>query len=160
MYSFIIKLLVVCLSFGVLSLGALYAGEHPGQEHGGTPAPVFTAGQIKKAIQEHINQETKKGGGVFIIKDSKQNNMELKLRFVKIHDPVRQIKDKGYFACSDFEVIGEKGKLYDLDFWLNPMEGNLVVTETKIHKNPKFINGQWSKMARYTFVNDNPVEVP
>ncbi len=160
--------LAVCLSIALFAWGSLQAGEHPGAEHGGKPAKehagekaaVFTANHIKKAMQEHINQEIKDHGGVFVIKDPKQNNAELKLKFVKIHDPVRQIEGKGYFACTDFEAVGEKGKLYDLDFWLNPKGGQLVVTETKIHKEPTRVNGQWTKTARYTFVDDKPVEVP
>ena len=138
-----------------LSLPAL-AGEHPGQEHAGTQAPAFTAAQIKQAMGAHINAVTK--NGVFTIHDPK-THQDLRLKFVKIHDPVRKIEGKGYFACTDFEVAGQPGKLYDLDFWLNPNNGQLAVTETKIHKEPLEVGGKWTKTARYTFVNDNPVEV-
>lgn len=162
------RLVAVCSALALMSGGHLQAGEHPGKEHGGKPAKehagekaaTFTASQIKKAMQGHINKEIKNHGGVFLIKDPKQGNVELRLKFVKIHDPVRQIEGKGYFACTDFEVVGEPGKLYDLDFWLNPRDGQLAVTETKIHKEPKLVDGQWAKTARYTFVNDKPVDVP
>lgn len=155
----------------------VFAGEHPGDEHAGKPAKKehkehpgkehaeehagsqatsFNAAQIKEAMNAHIKANTK--NGVFAIQDPKtQENLQLK--FVKIHDPVRKIEGKGYFACTDFEVIGETGKLYDLDFWLNPKDGKLVVTETKIHKEPQKIEGVWQKKERYTFVNDNPVVI-
>lgn len=130
--------------------------EHPGDEHAGNKATNFSAAQIKEAMNAHIKENTK--NGVFPIQDPKTQE-NLKLKFVKIHDPVRKIEGKGYFACTDFEVIGETGKLYDLDFWLNPKDGKLVVTETKIHKEPQKIEGVWQKKARYTFVNDNPVVI-
>ncbi|MDP2600367.1 MAG: hypothetical protein Q8P84_06505, partial [Deltaproteobacteria bacterium] len=130
--------------------------EHPGEEHAGSKAPDFNAVQIKGAMKAHIEKNTKKG--VFAIQDPKTQE-NLKLKFVKIHDPVRKIEGKGYFACTDFEVIGEKGKLYDLDFWLNPKDGTLLVTETKIHKEPKKQGEGWVKVERYTFVNDKPVVI-
>lgn len=155
----------------IVSQMPVFAGEHPGEEHAGKPAkkehprdehagktaPKFSAEQIKKAMGAHIDSQTK--NGVFAIHDPK-TKQDLKLKFVKIHDPVREIQGKGFFACTDFEVVGETGKLYDLDFWLNPKDGKLVVTETKIHKEPKQIDGQWTKHARYTFIQDKPVEVP
>lgn len=132
------------------------AEEHPGDEHAGSKAPEVSAVQIKEAMKTHI--EAKAQNGVFSINDQ-ETGKDLKLRFVKIHDPVRKIEGKGYFACTDFEVIGEVGKLYDLDFWLNLKDGKLVVTETKIHKEPEQVGGVWQKKERYTFVNDNPVEI-
>lgn len=136
--------------------------EHGGQaaEHAGQQAQGFTAEQIKAAMNEHIRAEINRGGGVFKTRDPKTNE-DLTLEFVKIHDPVRKIEGKGYFACTDFHPTGaEAGKLYDLDFWLNPRDGKLVVTETRIHKHPVRKGAAWEKEERYTFVNDNPVEVP
>ena len=130
--------------------------EHEGQEHGGQAAQSFTAAEIKAAMNAHITMREE--NGVFTIKDEKTGE-DLKLKFVKIHDPVRKIEGKGYFACTDFEVIGQSGKLYDLDFWLSPMDGKLKITEEKIHKNPVKTADGWEKKARYTFINDNPVEI-
>ena len=137
--------------------------EHAGKEHGGTPAPAktFTAEDIKAAMNAHIAAETKKGNGVLMIQDEKTKEA-LQLEFVKIHDPVRVIEGKGYFACTDFRPKGaDADKLYDLDFWLKPdASGNLAVYDTKIHKHPeKGADGKWAKKERYTFINDNPVEV-
>lgn len=130
--------------------------EHGGKEHGGEAVQAYSAADIKTAMTAHIVARAK--DGVFMINDEKTGK-ELKLKFVKIHDPVRKIEGKGFFACTDFEVVGESGKLYDLDFWLNPEAGKLVVTEEKIHKNPVKTADGWEKKARYTFINDEPVEI-
>ncbi len=137
--------------------GQEHAGqEHAGQEHGGTAAQTYTAAEIKGAMNAHIAMREE--NGIFKIKDDKTGE-DLQLKFVKIHDPVRKIEGKGFFACTDFEVVGEPGKLYDLDFWLNPEDGVLKVTQEKIHKNPVKTETGWEKKARYTFINDNPVEI-
>ncbi|MBI2061009.1 MAG: hypothetical protein HYT87_14680 [Nitrospirae bacterium] len=139
--------------------GPVLAGEHAGAEHAGKKAEGFTAEEIKAVMTRHIQGEIKKAGGVFKITDSKTKEA-LSLEFVKIHDPVRKIEGKGYFACTDFHPAGaETAKLYDLDFWLNPKDGKLVVTDTRIHKHPVRKGSAWEKEPRYTFVNDNPVEV-
>ncbi|NQV42298.1 MAG: hypothetical protein HQ506_08095 [Candidatus Marinimicrobia bacterium] len=130
--------------------------EHGGQEHGGEAAQTFTAAEIKGAMNAYIAM--REDEGIFKIADEKTGE-ELQLKFVKIHDPVRKIEGKGFFACTDFEVVGESGKLYDLDFWLNPENGKLKVTEEKIHKHPIKTDAGWEKKARYTFINDNPVEI-
>ena len=136
--------------------GNALAKEHAGKEHGGQPAQGYSAAQIKDAMRSHISG--REMHGVFTIHD-KQTNRDLELKFVKIHDPVRKIEGQGYFACTDFEVVGEPGKLYDLDFWLNPEQGQLRVTDEKIHKHPAKTASGWQKKARYTFVNDHPVAI-
>jgi hypothetical protein len=156
------------LMMGILVTTPIWAGEHPGKEHAGKAAmehpgkesSTFTASKIKEAMKQHIDMAVKKNGGLFVIRDEKNNNQELKLQFVRIHDPVRSLSGRGYFACTDFQVVGEPGKLYDIDFWLNPKEGKLAVTETKIHKEPLWQAEKWTKKERYTFVKDKPVVVP
>ncbi len=82
----------------------------------------------------------------------------LTLKFIKIHDPVRVIDGERYFACTDFAVAGEPDKLYDLDFWLHPVDGRLEVYEERIHKEPRRAAlWGWYKHPRYTFVNDEVV---
>lgn len=134
--------------------------EHPGDEHPGDEAESkdsYSAADIKEAMKSHIDSETG-DDGIFTIEDSKEGK-ELSLKFVKIHDPVRRVEGKGYFACTDFHVDGEKKKVYDLDFWLNPKDGELKVTKTKIHKHPVKKDGEWTKKARFTYKDDEPVKV-
>jgi hypothetical protein len=115
--------------------------------------PVFYAEDIKAAMETHVGRVIPESG-IFQIRDDVKNE-DLALRFVQIHDPVRQIGDDVYFACTDFHVDGEEAKLYDIDFWLREVDGELRVFETKIHKEPRrsMLYG-WFKHPRYTFVND------
>lgn len=156
-------------------LQKMQGGQTTAMEHGGSPVQqqpekqatteqpsekveAFTAEQIKAAMSQYITAKTKEGGGVFKMHDDK-TGQDLALEFVKIHDPVRKIEGKGYFACTDFRVQGEPQKVYDLDFWLNPQDNKLVVTKTTIHKEPKQVGDGWVKVPRYTFENDQPVEL-
>lgn len=125
------------------------------QEHPGDPDEV-KGWVVKAAIHEYVAQKSKAGGGVFTYMDEKTGR-NLDLEFVKIHDPVTRTK-QGYFACTDFRVKGEPEKLYDLDFWLNERSGALVITQTRLHKEPAMESGKWVKKPRYGFDKDgNPV---
>lgn len=117
---------------------------------------IYYASDIKAAMHKHIAARADENG-IFLMHDKKKDKI-LKLRFVTIHDPVRVIDDNTYFACTDFHVVGDKEQLYDLDFWLNPVTGELKVYEEKVHKEPKksLLYG-WYKQPRYTFVNDRVV---
>ncbi|MFQ5960505.1 MAG: hypothetical protein ACE5MG_03845 [Candidatus Methylomirabilales bacterium] len=131
----------------------MLAQEHPGE------VEEFKAWEIKAAIHTHINEKVKEGGGVIKIKDDKTGE-ELKLEFVRIHNPVRKVKGEGYFACSDFRVQGEPEKLYDLDFWLKQEGDKLVITKTRIHKEPAKEGTTWVKKPRYSFDESKMVEIP
>lgn len=114
---------------------------------------VYYAEDIKAAMHDHLAVVIDENG-IFRLHDDVKDE-DLTLRFVQIHDPVRQIGDDIYFACTDFHVDGEKEKLYDIDFWLREKNGRLQVYQTKIHKEPRrsLVYG-WFKQPRYTFVND------
>lgn len=128
------------------------AQEHPGETE------EKKAWEIKAAMHEHITQKTKEGGGVFKFKDEKTGE-NLELEFVRIHDPVTKTKE-GYFACTDFRVKGTPDKLYDLDFWLNQKGDKMVVTQTRLHKEPAKEGDKWVKKPRYNFGPDGtPVEI-
>ncbi len=122
------------------------------------PAPQFYVEDIKAAMVAYIGEQVD-ADGVYYLHDDK-TGQTLALRFVKIHDPVRQIDGDTYFACTDFHVLGEPEKLYDLDFWMNPRNGQLEIYDAKVHKEPRwsFIYG-WYKQPRYTFVNDRVVSL-
>ena len=108
---------------------------------------------IKSTMMKHI-QATIDADGVFHMPDDKTGEL-LALKFVRIHDPVRQIGSDVYFACTDFHVVGDEDKLYDLDFWMNDKTGELKVFQSKVHKEPrKSLLYGWYKQPRYTFVND------
>jgi hypothetical protein len=123
---------------------------------GDTSPRKFYVEDIKEAMATHIEAGVDESGD-FHLRDD-QTGETLALKFVKIHDPVRQIGEATYFACTDFEVVREAGKLYDLDFWLRPAGDKLEVYDTKVHKEPRhsFIYG-WFKYPRYTFIDDQVV---
>ena len=117
------------------------------------PDQIIYAEDIKSAMHRHLGDVIGEDGLFKILDDVTEQPLEL--RFIQIHDPVRQIGDDVYFACTDFHVDGVEDKLYDVDFWLRMEDGDLKVFQTKIHKEPRrsLIYG-WYKHPRYTFVND------
>jgi len=131
-----------------LAIGPAWAGEQePAQKR------QYYVEDIKSTMKKHV-LATANEDGVFHMRDDKTGEL-LTLRFVEIHNPVRQIGTDIYFACTDFHVVGEPDKLYDLDFWMNDKTGELKVYESKVHKEPRnsLLYG-WYKQPRYTFVND------
>lgn len=114
---------------------------------------IVYAQDIKAAMHQHLDNVVD-DDEIFRIVDGVTREL-LTLRFVRIHDPVRQIGEDVYFACTDFHVDGIEDKLYDVDFWLRKVDGELKVFQTKIHKEPRhsLLYG-WYKHPRYTFVND------
>ena len=123
------------------------------EDYKSTTVKQFYSEDIKRAtslyIRDSLNSEE-----TFVIFDEKTEEL-LELKFLKIHDPVRQISEEIYFACTDFYVSGNPNKIYDIDFWLDHDNINLSVYEVKIHKEPrKSLLYGWYKYPRYTFVND------
>ena len=143
---FVTKLTTVLVTI-VLSGSLLQASEEQ------TSQTLFYAEDIKEAMNKHL-AETVNHEGIFDIHDELTKE-DLELVFLQIHDPVRQIGEDTYFACTDFKVKNNEEKVYDIDFWLREENGYLKVFQTKIHKEPRnsLIYG-WYKHPRYTFVND------
>ncbi len=93
-----------------------------------------TIGQIAEAIEEHIAKKSDADGGYFILH---HEGTELKLQLVRVH--MEYLADLGggiQFACVD--LVGTDGPVYDVDFFLKGEPGNMIVTETTVHK----VNGQ------------------
>ncbi|MGD9896834.1 MAG: hypothetical protein AB7T14_07175 [Candidatus Methylacidiphilaceae bacterium] len=131
----------------------LPVSEHPGHTE------FKRAWEVKAAIHEYLADKIRDGGGVLRIKDDK-TGQEIPLEFVEIHNPVRRIPDKDYFACTDFREKGSPEKYYDIDFWLAEKNGRLVVDQVKIHKVPQQEDGHWIQVERYSFEADKPIVVP
>ena len=139
---------------GVVALPAtaLKAADEPQHAPAGETRTYY-AEDIKAAMMRYI-EATVDNQGIFRMRDDKTGE-DLALKFVQIHDPVRQIGSDIYFACTDFHVVGEPKKLYDLDFWMNDKTGELGVFQSKVHKEPRWsLLYGWYKQPRYTFVND------
>ena len=120
--------------------------------------PKYYVEDIKKAMELHIAERVDENG-IFRLRDDQTGEI-LELKFLKIHDPVRKINSSMYFACTDFHVVGQHKKLYDLDFWMSPVTGELGIYKEKIHKEPrKSLLYGWYKQPRYTFVNDRVISL-
>ncbi|MCP3866814.1 MAG: hypothetical protein GY703_01700 [Gammaproteobacteria bacterium] len=143
----VIGIVGLCGLLGI-SAGTVYSADESQSEQ-----RKYYVEDIKSTMMEHI-RSTVDDKGIFYMHDDKTNE-KLALKFVRIHDPVRQIGSDIYFACTDFEVVGEEGKLYDLDFWMNDKTGELRIYQSKVHKEPRWsLLYGWYKQPRYTFVND------
>ena len=137
--------LVPIVSFGQHPGAPVGSGQH---EHPGAnveqKGKAITADFVKQSIQDHIAALSKAHGGVFMIRDDKLDKT-WRLKFVKVHDPVRTFQKDGqtiYFACTDLKSV-DSNDLLDVDFWMVPKGDKLEVIDTKIHK----VNGQ----PRFTY---------
>lgn len=126
------------------------ATEHPGETE------EKKGWQIESAVNEHVARNTK--DGTFVLKDDKTGEEHV-LDFVDIHRPMRKIEGRGYFACTDFREHGSKDKFYDIDFWMVEKDGKLVVSEARVHKEPKNEDGVWVQSSRYNFDKDDVKDV-
>lgn len=140
------------LACALLAMGAAM----PVAAQGDAEPATYYASDIKAAMNKHIAARVDEDG-IFRIRDNKVGKV-LELKFITIHDPVRVIDNNTYFACTDFHVVGNEKKIYDLDFWMNPLDGTLQIYDEKIHKEPRrsLLYG-WYKQPRYTFVDDKVV---
>ncbi len=118
------------------------ASEHPGH------LATKRGWEVMSAVEQSAVKESMKNNGVYKLKDDKTGK-ELELEFVDTHQPVRQLDDGHYFACTDFRVVGTKDQIYDVDFWVSDKDGTMSVDQTKVHKVPELKSGQWIQVPRY-----------
>lgn len=118
------------------------ASEHPGH------LATKRGWEVMSAVEQNALKQSLKNNGVFKLKDDKTGK-ELELEFVDTHQPVRQLDDGHYFACTDFRVAGTKDQIYDIDFWVDDKDGKMTVDQTRVHKVPEFKGGQWIQVPRY-----------
>lgn len=106
------------------------------------PAPE----QIRQAIRDHIAQ-IKDEEGAFTIEDEQTGKVRT-LELAQVHERVGKT-GSAFYSCTDMKDT-ESGEMLDLDFDVEPVGDQLLVTDTRIHK----VNGN----ARYTYdANDNRV---
>jgi hypothetical protein len=118
------------------------ASEHPGH------LATKRGWEVMSAVEQSAVKQSLKNKGIFKITDDKTGK-ELELEFVDTHQPVRQLDDGHYFACTDFRVVGSKNEIYDIDFWVSDKDGTMTVDQTKVHKVPQLKSGQWIQVPRY-----------
>lgn len=89
---------------------------------------------IEREIRRHIESETVKGNGFFVLPFK---GRDLKLKLVRIHlEYLATLGPAEHFACVD--LASDDGEFYDLDFFLEGDENGMLVTKTMVHK----LNGQ------------------
>jgi len=120
----------------------------PASEHPGKMAQK-RGWEVMSAVEQNALADADKDG-VFRLKDD-QTGKTLDLKFIDTHQPVRQLDDGTYFACTDFRAAGTKDQIYDIDFWVKEKDGKMTVTQTKVHKVPELKNGQWVQVPRYSW---------
>lgn len=149
---------VAALSFGALpAVGSAQSG---GQDESPTgKVRRLPARQIKAAVEDYIQAKTRKDGGVYLLTDERTGET-LRLEFVQmslvsdsgvwtVHDPDRLIDGPAFFACALFHPQGSpEKKLYDVDFQLKARDAKLEVSDVRIHKVPRLVNGKWIREAR------------
>jgi hypothetical protein len=118
------------------------ASEHPGH------MAVKRGWEVMSAVERNAVQESLKNSGVYTLTDDKTGK-QLKLEFIDTHQPVRQLDDGHYFACTDFRAVGTKNQIYDIDFWVSDKDGQMTVDQTRVHKVPELKSGQWIQVPRY-----------
>ncbi len=134
---------IIATSLVILMFGStLSAQEHP--EHPAKKKPAaskVTADQMAKAITDYVDSDTRLKGGYFLVYDAGAKKT-LQLTLDKVHkERVSQVGDNLFFACSDFKEAGDK--MYDLDFFMETVDGDLKVTEIMVHKEEGTPRYQW-----------------
>jgi YHS domain-containing protein len=118
------------------------ASEHPGK------VANKRGWEVMSAVEHDAVVESMKNNGVFKLKDDKTGQV-LELEFVDTHQPVRQLDDGHFFACTDFRVVGTTNQIYDIDFWVSDKDGVMTVDQTRVHKVPTLKSGEWIQVPRY-----------
>lgn len=113
-------------------LGALLAagcGPDPPKEPPEQAPPVVTA-DIQAGIEAHVQREVAAGGGYFRLPFG---DRELRLKLVRVHtEYLANLGPRRHFACVDLADVS--GDVYDADFFLEGDPGEMVVTQTTVHK--------------------------
>ena len=121
----------------------------PASEHPGKMAQK-RGWEVMSAVEDNALKQSAANDGVFKIKDDK-TGQTLDLKFINTHQPVRQLDDGTYFACTDFRAVGTKEQIYDVDFWVSEKDGKMTVTQSRVHKVPELKGGKWVQVSRYSF---------
>ncbi len=135
----------------------------------GMPGPPPNVPKGGDQLQREIGALSKKGQA---IKDSVTRHIEKNaaagllsvdngfggtdnVSFVRFHDPVRAMKDRGYVVLTDFVAPNaEPGAFYTVAFWLKDMPTGYRVTEVKTQSHPEKRDGTWVRMEHFQ-VNDD-----
>ena len=92
--------------------------------------PKVVTADIEEGIKANIAKKVEEGNGYFHMT---KDGQELKLQLVRVHtEYLSNLGPRRHFACVDLADIN--GDVYDVDFFLEGDPGNMIVTETTLHK--------------------------
>ncbi|MEW6731374.1 MAG: tetratricopeptide repeat protein [Acidobacteriota bacterium] len=102
---------------------------------------LINTGQINSSVRRHIKTLTENNNNLYPILDP-INNQQLKLAFVRLDDEKLSMsrdenQELNYSVCSEFKEP-TIGTIYDLDFTMKLVNGQLQVVSSHIHK----VNGE------------------
>ncbi len=104
--------------------------------------------EIQDGIETHIREQTLLGGGTFEFLDGEQT---LHLKLVRVHlEYLARLGPTRHFACVDLAT--PEGDVYDVDFFMDGRPGEMVVTETTVHKRngqPRYV---WEQVSDGTWI--------
>lgn len=100
-----------------------------------------TISEVESGIRANIETMSKDGDGYF---NFQNDSLELSLKLVRVHTEYLSILGPNeFFACVDLATTD--GDVYDMDFFLKGVPGDMEVTRTALHK----LNGKpfytWKK---------------
>lgn len=130
------KTRILLAIFSLLALATFGAAqEHP--DHPEHPEKAEAAFKVdvdamETAITKFVESDARLKGGFFMVFDQKSKK-PLTLTLSKVHkERLSQVGENLYFACCDFKETA--GAVYDLDFFMQNIDDELVVTEVLVHK--------------------------
>ena len=89
-----------------------------------------TIEEVEQGIRANIEARVKEGDGFF---NYKKDTVDLNLKLVRVHTEYLSVLGPNeFFACVDLAT--ENGDVYDMDFFLNGVPGDMEVTSTDLHK--------------------------
>ena len=106
----------------------------------------FDSADVEKFVDNIIKAKVAANGGLFPIEDALTGD-QLKLSYDGV-DFTRTIDGYGFFPDVKFHDPKDAQKKYLIDWWVSPVNGQLVVQETRIYQAPMQVEGAWSTVAR------------
>ena len=106
----------------------------------------FDSNDAETVVKAHVEDKLKANGGVYPFEDP-LNGDKLKLAYDGV-DFTRTIDGYGFFPDVKFHDPKDAQKKYLIDWWVSPVNGQLVVQETRIYQAPMQVEGAWSTVAR------------
>ncbi len=90
----------------------------------------ITVDDVERGIRANIETMTQEGGGYF---NFKNDTLDLSLKLVRVHTEYLSVLGSNeFFACVDLAT--KNGDVYDMDFFLKGIPGDMQVTRTDLHK--------------------------